>query len=172
MVDSSIEVIEVNQAAKRLFIEPVNKKPEQPIVRTWNKTGSLLTLTAEEAVECTIADGLVGSREQLLQQLQAGDANVVIDKKITNARKELQIAMRRAEEIGKSFDMKLKQLGYSQPRPKALGILRGAKSDLEDVAGLAKKYPDLHIDPKDVENMLNTVTAAYENAIQESKSRR
>jgi len=172
MVDSSIEVIEVNQAAKRLFIEPVNKKPEQPIVRTWNKTGSLLTLTAEEAVECTIADGLVGSREQLLQQLQAGDANVVIDKKITNARRELQIAMRRAEEIRKSFDMKLKQLEYSQPRPKALGILRGAKSDLEDVAGLAKKYPDLNIDAKDVESMLNTVTAAYENAIQESKSRR
>ena len=172
MVDSSIEVIEVNQAAKRLFIEPVNKKPEQPIVRTWNKTGSLLTLTAEEAVECTIADGLAGSREQLLQQLQAGDANVVIDKKITNARRELQIAMRRAEEIRKSFDMKLKQLGYSQPRPKALGILRGAKSDLEDVAVLAKKYPDLHIDAKDVESMLNTVTAAYENAIQESKSRR
>ncbi len=69
MVDSSIEVIEVNQAAKRLFIEPVNKKPDQQVVRTWNKAGSLLTLTAEEAVECTIADGLVGSREQLLQQL-------------------------------------------------------------------------------------------------------
>jgi membrane-bound ClpP family serine protease len=172
MVDSDIEVIEVNQAAKRLFIEPVNKKPEQQIVRTWNKTGSLLTLTAEEAVECTIADGLVGSREQLLQQLQASDANVVIDKKMANARRELQIAQRKVDEIRKSFDMKLKQLEYSQPIQKALGILRGAKSDLEDMAGLAKKYPDLHIDAGDVENMLNSVNAAYENAIQETKRRR
>ena len=77
MVDSSIEVIEVNQGAKRLFIEPVNKKPDQQVARTWNKSGSLLTLTAREAVDCTIADGLVDSREQLLQQLQAGDANVL-----------------------------------------------------------------------------------------------
>jgi hypothetical protein len=172
MVDSSIEVIEVNQAGKRMFVEPTNKRPEQQIVHTWNKAGSLVTLTAEEAVGCTIADGLANSQQELLQQLQAGDANIVIDKKPANARKELQIAKRRAEEIRKSFDMKLKQLGYSQPRPKALGILRGAKSDLEDVAGLAKKYPDLHIDAKDVEDMLNTVTAAYENAIQESRSRR
>jgi membrane-bound ClpP family serine protease len=170
MVDSDIEVVEVNQAAKRLFIEPVNKRPEQQIVRTWNKAGSLLTLTAEEAVECTIADGLVGSREQLLQQLQASDANVVIDKKITNARRELQIAMRRVEEIRKSFDMKMKQLGYQQPIQKALGILRGVKGDLGELAGLAKKYPDLHIDTREVDDMLNSVNAAYENAIRESKS--
>jgi membrane-bound ClpP family serine protease len=172
MVDSAIEVVEVNQAAKRLFIEPVNKRPEQQIVRTWNKAGSLLTLTAEEAVECTIADGLVDSRGQLLQQLQAGDANVVTDKKITNARKELQIAMRRVEEIRKSFDMKMKQLGYQQPMPKALGILRGVKSDLGELAVLAKKYPDLHIDTREVDDMLNSVNAAYENAIRESKSRK
>jgi membrane-bound ClpP family serine protease len=172
MVDSSIEVIEVNQAAKRMFIEPINKKPDEQIVRMWNKAGSLVTLTAQEAVDCTIADGLAGSREQLLQQLQAGDANVVIDKKTENARRELQIAMRRVEEIRKSFDMKLKQLDYPQPTPKALGIMRGAKGDLEEVGVLAKKYPDLHIDARDVDEMLNSVNAAYQNAIRESKSRR
>jgi membrane-bound ClpP family serine protease len=172
MVDSSIEVIEVNQAAKRMFIEPINKKPDEQIVRTWNKAGSLVTLTAQEAVDCTIADGLAGSREHLLQQLQAGDANVVIDKKTENARREMQIAMRRVEEIRKSFDMKLKQLDYPQPTPKALGIMRGAKGDLEEVGGLAKKYPDLHIDARDIDEMLNSVNAAYQNAIRESKSRR
>ncbi|HEY5504726.1 MAG TPA: hypothetical protein VIK28_06165, partial [Sedimentisphaerales bacterium] len=171
MVDSSIEVIEVNQGSKRLFIEPMNKKPDQPVTRTWNKSGSLLTLTAKEAIECTIADGLVGSREQLLQQLQAGDANVVTDKKITNARKELQIAKRRMDEIVKSLDLKMKQSKYPQPAPKILGILQGARSDFGNLKTLAKKYPDLDMDVKDIEKILNSIQADYENTSRETKRR-
>jgi membrane-bound ClpP family serine protease len=172
MVDSSIEVIEVNQGTKRLFIEPMNKKPDQPVTRTWNKSGSLLTLTAKEAIECTIADGLVGSREQLLQQLQAGDANVVTDKKIANARKELQIAKRRMDEIVKSLDLKIKQSKYPQPAPKFLGILQGARSDFENLKTLAKKYPDLDMDVKDIEKVLNSIQADYENTSRETRSRK
>jgi len=171
MVDSSIEVIEVNQGAKRLFIEPMNKKPDQQVARTWNKSGTLLTLTAKEAIECTIADGLVGSREQLLQQLQAGDANVVTDKKITNARKDLQIAQRKMDEALKSFDMKVKQSKYPQPAPKFLGMLRGARTDVENLKNLAKKYPDLHLDTDSIEEELNSINAAYENALRETKRR-
>jgi len=172
MVDSSIEVVEVNQGAKRLFIDPVNKRPGQQVARTWNKAGSLLTLTAREAVECTIADGLVGSQEQLLQQLQAGDANVVIDKKIANARKELQIAKRRMDEITKSLDLKIKQSKYPQPAPKVLSILQGARSDFENLKALAKKYPDLNMDVKDIEEVLNSIQADYENTSREVRSRR
>ena len=171
MVDSSIEVIEVNQGSKRLFIEPMNKKPDQPVTRTWNKSGSLLTLTAKEAIECTIADGLVGSREQLLQQLQAGDANVVTDKKITNARKDLQIAQRKVDEALKSFDMKVQQSKYSQPAPKFLGILRGARTDVETLKTLAQKYPDLHLDTDSIDKELNSINAAYENALRETRRR-
>jgi ATP-dependent protease ClpP protease subunit len=172
MVDRDIAVVEVNQAGKRLFIEPVNKRPEQQVVRTWNKTGSLVTLTAEEAVECTIADGLVGSREQLLQQLQAGDANVVTDKKIVNARKELQIAKRRMDDIVKSLDLKIKQSKYPQPAAKVLGILQGARSDFENLKTLAKKYPDLDMDVKDIEKILNSIQADYENTSREARNRR
>ncbi|MGA2322854.1 MAG: hypothetical protein ABSG22_03300 [Sedimentisphaerales bacterium] len=172
MVDSSIEVIEVNQGAKRLFIEPMNKKPGQQVARTWNKSGSLLTLTAREAIECTIADGLVDSREQLLQQLQAGDVNVVTDKKIANARKELQIAKRRMDEIVKSLDLKIKQSKYPQPAPKFLGILQGARSDFENLKTLAKKYPDLDMDVKDIEKVLNSIQADYENTSRETRSRK
>jgi ClpP class serine protease len=152
MVDSTIEVVEVNQGAKRLFIDPVNKRPGQQVERTWNKSGSLLTLTAREAVECTIADGLIGSREQLLKQLQAGDANVITDKKVATARKDFQIAQRKMEEAMKDFDMKVKQSKYPQPQAKFMGILRGAKSDVETIKALAQKYPDLHLDVESVEN--------------------
>ena len=172
MVDRDIAVVEVNQAGKRLFIDPVNKKPGQQVVRTWNKTGSLVTLTAQEAVDCTIADGLVNSREQLLQQLNAGDANVVIDKKIANAGKELQIAKRRMDDILKSLDLKIKQSKYPQPAPKLLGILQGARSDFENLKVLAKKYPDLNMDVQDIEKVLNSIQADYENASREARSRR
>jgi membrane-bound ClpP family serine protease len=172
MVDSSIEVVEVNQGSKRLFIDPVNKRAGQQVTRTWNKSGTLLSLTAREAVESTIADGLVGSREQLLQQLQAGDANVVTDKKVATARKDLQIAQRKKEEAMKDLDMKYKQSKYPQPMPKFMGILRGAKSDVETIKTLAQKYPDLHIDVESAENELNSINAAYENALRESRSRR
>jgi membrane-bound ClpP family serine protease len=171
MVDSSIEVVEVDQGAKRLFIDPVNKKPGQQVARTWNKSGSLLTLTAKEAVECTMADGLVDSREQLLGQLNAGDANVVTDKKIAFARKELQIAKRRMDEIAKSLDLKIKQSKYPQPAPKFLSILQGARSDFENLKTLAKKYPDLDMDVKDIEKVLNSIQADYENTSRETKRR-
>jgi membrane-bound ClpP family serine protease len=172
MVDSDIEVIEVNQSGKRLFVEPANKKSDQQVVRTWNKAGSLVTLTAEEAVDCTIADGLVNSQQELLRQLGIGDANVVIEKRMANSRREIDIASRRVDGIRKSFDMKMKQLEYKPPMQKALGILREAKNDLEEVAGLSKKYPDLHIDTEDVEGLQNSFKAAYESAVRESRSRR
>jgi hypothetical protein len=149
----------------------MNKKPNQQVAKTWNKSGSLLTLTAKEAVDCTIADGLVDSRGQLLQQLSAGDANIVMDKKIANARRELLLAQRKVDEIGKDFDLKVKQSKYPMTAGKFLGILRGARTDFETLKALSKKYPDLHLDTQDIEAELNTINAAYENASRESKKR-
>jgi ClpP class serine protease len=169
--ENSIEVVEVNQGGKRLFIEPVNKRPDQQVARTWNKSGSLLTLTAREAVDCTIADGLVGSREQLLQQLQAGDANVVTDKKVANARKDLLLAQRKMNEALKDFDLKVEQSKYKQPAQKFMGMLREAKTDVETIKTLAKKYPDLHMDTESVEKELTSINAAYESALRETKRR-
>ncbi len=172
MVDSSIDVIEVNQAGGRDFIEPVNKKPQQETVRTWNKSGSLLTLTAQEAAACSIADGLANSRQELLQQLGAGDANVAVEKRMANARRELELVGRKLAEIRKSLDMKIKQAQNPQPAPKALSILRGARSDFETLIALTKKYPDLPFDIAALESELNTINAEYEKILRESKSRK
>ncbi len=171
MVDSSIEVIEVNENSKRLFIDPVNKKPGEQVSKTWNKSGSLLTLTANEAVDCTIADGLIASRDQLLAKYNARDSNVIVDKKIAASRKELQIAMRKLEMVVKDFDLKIKQSKYQQPAPKFLAILKGAKADFEILKTLSKKYPDLHLDTADIEAELNSINAAYENILRETKRR-
>ena len=172
MVDRSIAVIEVNQGGKRDFIDPVNKKPEQQVIRTWNKSGYLLTLTAQEAVDCTIADGLANSRQELLQKMGLNDANVVVDKKMANARKELEIADRKFDEIRKSLDMKIKQSQNPQTAAKALSILRGARSDFETLIFMAKKYPDMNLDVAKLESELNSVNAAYEKVTAETKNRR
>jgi hypothetical protein len=172
MVDSSIEVIEVNDASKRLFIEPVNKKPGQQVVRQWNKAGSLVTLTAREAVECKIADGLVSSRDEILDRMGAADANIIVDKKIASAKRELEIAMRRVDQIRQSLDLKIKQFQGAQTAPRAMSILNGAKDDFETLKFLAQKYPDLHIDVKAVEDELNSIHAAYDEIIAEKRKRK
>jgi membrane-bound ClpP family serine protease len=163
MVDRNTEVIEVADANQRLFIDPVNKEPQQRLVHTWSKKGSLLTLTAAEAAECGIADKVVNSRRELLSELDAADANVVLDSAIQDARTELKRARGQLNRIRKSIDLKIEQSKYRQPKPKALEILRSAKSEFQALIKLAKKYPDLELDVQSLENELNSVEAAYQD---------
>jgi membrane-bound ClpP family serine protease len=163
MVDRNAEVIEVADANRRLLIDPVNKKPEQRLVHTWSTKGTLLTLTATEAVECTIADKVINSRQELLSELGAADANVVLNSAIQDARAELKRASGQVKRIRKSIDLKVEQLKYRQLRSKALEILRSAKSEFQALIRLAKKYPDLELDVQSLEDELNSVEAAYQD---------
>jgi ATP-dependent protease ClpP protease subunit len=163
MVDRNTEVVEVADANRRLFIDPVNKKPQQRLVRAWSKKGSLLTLTAAEAVECGIADKVVNSRQELLGELGAADANVVLNGAIQDAGAELKRARGQLNRIRKSIDLKVEQSKYRQPKPKVLEILRSAKSEFQSLIKLAKKYPDLELDTQSLEEELNSVEAAYQD---------
>jgi hypothetical protein len=163
MVDRNIEVIEVADADERFFIDPVNKKPWQAIVHTWNKKGSLLTLTAAEAVKCTIADAVVSSRQELLGRLDAAGADIVINNEIQNARAELKRARGQMNRIRRSIDFKIAQSKYQLPKPKALEILRGAKSEFQALIKLARRYPDLGLNIQALENELNSIEAAYQD---------
>jgi len=162
MADKDIEVIEVSQASRRLFIEPANIRPQQNIVHIWSKKGSLLTLTAQEAVKCGIADEVVDSRQELLQHLKAETAEIVIYDDLQKARDELKRAQGQVARIRKSLDLKVKQLDYSYSTPKMLNILRNARSDYQTLIRLARKYPDLKLDPTPLEDELNAVEAAYD----------
>jgi membrane-bound ClpP family serine protease len=163
MVDRNTEVIEVADANQRLFIDPVNKKPQQRLVHTWSKKGSLLTLTAAEAVECMIADKVISSRQELLGELDAADAKVSLNSEVQDARAELKRARGQVNRIRKSIDLKIEQSKYRQPKPKALEILRSAKSEFQTLIKLAKKYPDLELDVQSLEKELNFVEAAYQD---------
>ncbi|MHC4387937.1 MAG: Clp protease/crotonase-like domain-containing protein [Planctomycetota bacterium] len=186
MIDKDIEVIEVSEAQPvlgkdgkaadrtggRLFVEPFNKRPNQRLVRTWSRKGSLLTLTGTEAVKCGIADGIVNSRHELLRKLDAAEAEVVIDNQVQKARTELERARGQLNRIRKSVDLKIKQSKHRQRVGKVLKILRSAKSEFKTLIKLAKKYPDLNLDVQVLEDELNSIEAEYQRIKRESSRRR
>jgi membrane-bound ClpP family serine protease len=171
MIDKDIEVIEVSEAERKLFIEPVNRRPQQRLVRTWSQKGSLLTLTAVEAVKCGIGDGIVDSRAELLRELDAAGAEIVINSDVQQAREELRRARGQLDRIRKSIDLKIKQSGHPQPKPKVLKILRSARAEFKTLINLAKKYPDLGLDIRILEDELNTIEAEYQQVKMDSRRR-
>jgi membrane-bound ClpP family serine protease len=169
MADKDIEVIEVHQDQKRLFIDPVNKTDQQKIVRTWSKKGSLLTLTADEAVNCGMADQVINSRRELLQYLKAVDAEIIINNDVQQAAKEFQRAKLKFNRIKKSLDLKVKQSSNQQTKPRALRLLRGIRNDYNNLVKLSTNYPDLQVDVQLLQRRLNSVEAMYQKVKRDSE---
>ena len=172
MADRDIEVIEVSQGNKKLYIDPSNKRPQQDTVHVWSKKGALLTLTAQDAVRCGIADKVFDSREQLLAFLQAEDARIIIKNDLQNARLELKRAKGQIERLRKSLDLKTQQLEYQHPAPKILKILQSARNDFQTLIKLAKRYPDLKLSTRPFEEELNSIEAAYDKLRRTTRRRR
>ncbi len=172
MADRDIEVIEVSEADSRRFIDPVNKSPRQNLLHVWSKKGTLLTLTAQQAVKCGIADKVIDSQQQLLQHLQAENANIVMNTDLQDARLELKRVKGQIARIRKSLDLKTRQLEYQHPTPKVLKILRSERTDLQTLIRLARKYPDLHLATYPFEIELNSIEAAYDKLKRSTRRRR
>jgi hypothetical protein len=172
MADKDIEVIEVTDADRKIFIDPANKNTQQDLVHVWSKKGSLLTLAAQDAVKCGIADEILNSRQELIRHLEAENAEIVMNRDLQNARLELERAKKQISRIRKSLDLKTRQLEYEHPTPKILKILRSARSDFQTLIRLAKKYPDLHLSPRPFEDELNSIEAAYDKIKRTTRRRR
>jgi membrane-bound ClpP family serine protease len=99
MVDENIEIIEMSEDDKLFFTDSRNRKPNQSIVRTWSEKGSLLALTAAQAVQVGIADKVVDSRDELLADLAAAEAAQVPNKTIQKAIRQYERAQREMDEI-------------------------------------------------------------------------
>lgn len=80
MIDKDISVIEVEEKGNRSFVCSNDRKASQKIVKTWSEKGTLLTLTAVEAVQCGIADGIATSRRNLISELATKEARQVVNK--------------------------------------------------------------------------------------------
>jgi membrane-bound ClpP family serine protease len=161
MVDKDLEVIEVWEPDKRLFIEPVDKTPQQHLVHTWSRKGSLLTLTAEEAAKCEIADKVVKSRQKLLRHLNAENAELVVDDSFQKAGEQFRKAKLRFNKLSKSIDLKIKQMKQTPIRVRAVKMLRDIRKDYKSLIILARRYPDLQVNVQVLERQLNSAEAIY-----------
>ncbi len=99
MVDSNIEVLEIQQNGKMVFVDAKNKDPNIPIVRTWSEKGSLLTLTAVEADKSGIADKEILSRDDIFTELGAVDAQKVTNNNGLKAKRIFQKAEKQLNTI-------------------------------------------------------------------------
>jgi membrane-bound ClpP family serine protease len=163
MENKDIEAIEVNENGKRVFIESVNKKPDQTIVKTWSKRDSLLTLSAQEAVDCGIADKIYNNRQDLLADHNAVSAQVICDESMAKARELCQRIEKSIKRIDASVDLGVKRLKATHSRASALRAMRGLINDAQFVLGLKKKFgEDVPVDEQNVQEFLNSVQAEYD----------
>jgi len=99
MVDEGIEVIEVIDAGQHLLIDRKTRKPAQTLVTTWSEKGSLLQLTADQAVEHGLADKTEASGDQLFAELDAANAKKIPDRNMLAARRGYEQAHRAIDRI-------------------------------------------------------------------------
>jgi hypothetical protein len=164
MENKDIEVVEVNENGKRVFVEAMNKKPDEKIVKTWSKAGRLLTLTANEAVDCGMADKLYANRQDLLADFNAVSAQIISDTTMEDARKLYARIEKSLEKINASVDLGVKQIKATQSRGQAMKAMKGLMSDAQFVLGLKRKFgDDVPIDEQKVQSFLNSVQAEYDN---------
>ncbi len=163
MESRDIEAIEVNENGKRVFMESVDKKPGQQIVKTWSKKGSLLTLTAQEAADCGVADKIYAGRQDLLADHNAISARIIPDESLAKARELCQRIEKSIKRINASVDLGIKTLEATQSRGQALKAMRGLINDARFVLGLRRKFgDDVPVDEQKVQDFLNSVQAEYD----------
>jgi ATP-dependent protease ClpP protease subunit len=116
MADRDIEVWEVVEDGKTIFIAPEDKKISQTVQHVWSKKGSLLTLTAAEACKCGMANRILNSEEEIISEFGFEKPKVVCNQDIKKAREEFENAKDKViklyneiDYLRKDIDLKLSQ---------------------------------------------------------------
>jgi len=163
MVDRNIEVVEVIEDDRRLFIEPKEKKSEQAVVRTWSERGTLLTLTASEAVECGIANGLTESRKTIESKFRLEKPRIVQNNEAAKARRSFEIAKKKFDKLQIVIDRYVKEIEVGDNRKEAILILGKLIKKYEEAIALGKAYPDLNIDEESFKAAINSAKTLLRN---------
>jgi len=161
MENKDIEVIEVLAGGRRYFIEPVNRRADERVVRTWSKKGSLLTLTGTEAVQCGIADKIATSREQVLFDSGAADAVIIENTRTNDARNLYKRLTVKVDKLYNSLDLRIKELAVTTSRVRVLAMMRQIKKDAKYLINLKKNYPDVKVNVGNLQKVLNSIEAQY-----------
>lgn len=87
MQDDNIELIEVAENGKSLFIDSRDKKSNQKVIRTVSEKGQLFRLTPSQALQYGITDKVVPSQQDMLKTLEADKARQVRDNSLLKAKR-------------------------------------------------------------------------------------
>jgi membrane-bound serine protease (ClpP class) len=104
MVDRELEVVEVVEDGNSVFVTPGEKKNDSPAVRVWSKKGSLLTLTASEAVKTGMADATAGSVGEIAAYFKLEDPPVFYSTAMAEARFRFEEAELRLRQVYGDID--------------------------------------------------------------------
>ena len=168
MASMDVEVVEVSGRGGRSFIDPASRMSGQNVVRVWNRKGSLLTLPAQEAVQCGIADMAVNSRRDVFTDMGSGSARAVINDATEKARAEIDRVTNRYKQLSLSIGQRIEQLNttaerrISLPKAKLLSLFRDIIKDISYLIRMKEAYPDVPYDQDDLESVLSSVKADYE----------
>jgi len=165
MVDKEIAVVEILHNGKRQFVEPFNQQTGDKIVKTWSRKGTLLTLTAMEAVQCGIADATAASRDELFGIMKAPSAPIQENGRMAEARKQFEDILKRFKKINDSLDLRVQQLGTfsnTVPRAQVLKTYQGVVQEIRALIRMVQTCPDLPYSQDDLQAALNAVQAQYD----------
>jgi membrane-bound ClpP family serine protease len=164
MVDKDIEVVEVSGGSGRRFIRPGEAEPNETVVRLWSRGGSLLTLTAAEAVETGIAEAIAADRAQLLRELDAAGAEIVVDDRVNEAFRTFRKVALKFARLRNALDGQIKKVEQTDNLDEAINLLREIKSEYGSLLSLARRYPDLYLDVDLIEQQLASAQDYYRRA--------
>jgi len=164
MVDKDIEVIEVVDKGARRFIEPADAEPNQTVVRLWSRGGSLLTLTAAQAVQSDIAEAIAIDRADILRKLDAAGAEVVVDDSVAESVRTFKKARLKFGRLRNSLDGRIKKIERTDNLKEAINLLRQSRDEYKSLLSLAKRYPDLYLDVELIAEQLDSAVDYYHRA--------
>lgn len=92
MFDTDIKISEFKIDSNSVFVETDDGKTEEEPDKIWTEKGTLLTLTAEQGDRLGLVDGIVESRSEIVEKMDAEDCRLLKDTRLTRARRELDNA--------------------------------------------------------------------------------
>jgi len=163
MVDEDIRVVEVNDGGERFFIEPGERRRGESVVRRWSERGSLLTLTASEAVECGIADGLADSRKSVVLNFRLEEPRIVQSTEPAKARRKFEAAKEKMEKLIISIDRHVKEVEVNENKSESIRLLDKLIKKYKALIALKKANPDLPVTMEACKKAINSAEAARRN---------
>jgi hypothetical protein len=163
MESKDIEVLEVVRQNHRMFIEPFNKRSGDKDIRIWSPKGSLLTLPAQDAEKTGFIDKTVISRDELLADLNAANAEVINNTKTDKARDLFRRLSAKVDKIYNTHNGRIKQVELIRDAARARKLLKDIIRDLKYVLRLKKEYPDIEVDEQNLQEALSSAEALYQS---------